>query len=82
MSRALNPFDVRFVSCAAPFEPDLDTPLLAGALVTSGARVDVADWRDASVDWSNAAVTMLRSLGLPDCPPPRVASAGDLVPEG
>ncbi len=29
-----------------------------------------------------AAVTMLRALGLPDCPPPRVASARDLVPEG
>ena len=41
--------------------PDLDTPLLADALVASGARVDVADWRDPSVDWSNARVTMLRS---------------------
>src|SRR5258708_2245852 len=26
-----------------------------------GARVEVADWRDSTVDWSNAAVTMLRS---------------------
>jgi glutathione synthase/RimK-type ligase-like ATP-grasp enzyme len=54
-------FDVRFVSCAAPSEPDLDTPLLVGALGKSGARVDVADWRDPSVDWSDARVTMLRS---------------------
>lgn len=30
-------------------------------MVASGARVDVADWRDAAVDWSNAAVTMIRS---------------------
>jgi glutathione synthase/RimK-type ligase-like ATP-grasp enzyme len=41
--------------------PDLDTPILGDALVASGARVDVADWRDPSVDWSNASVTMLRS---------------------
>jgi glutathione synthase/RimK-type ligase-like ATP-grasp enzyme len=57
----LTPFDVRFVSCAAPPVPDLDTPILADALVAGGARVDVADWRDAAVDWSNAAVTMVRS---------------------
>lgn len=44
-----------------PPTPDLDTPILAGVLALSGARVDVADWRDASVDWSNATVTMLRS---------------------
>jgi glutathione synthase/RimK-type ligase-like ATP-grasp enzyme len=49
------------VSCAAPPVPDLDTPILADALVARGARVDVADWRDASVDWSNATVTMVRS---------------------
>jgi glutathione synthase/RimK-type ligase-like ATP-grasp enzyme len=44
-----------------PPTPDLDTPILAGAVADSGARVDVADWRDRSVDWSNASVTMLRS---------------------
>ncbi len=57
----LNTFDIRFVSCAAPAVPDLDTPVLVDSLVASGARVDVADWRDSSVDWSNATVTMLRS---------------------
>jgi glutathione synthase/RimK-type ligase-like ATP-grasp enzyme len=41
--------------------PDLDTPILTEAVVAAGARVDVADWRDQSVDWSNATVTMLRS---------------------
>jgi glutathione synthase/RimK-type ligase-like ATP-grasp enzyme len=49
------------VSCAAPPVPDLDTPILADALVAGGTRVDVVDWRDASVDWSNAIVTMVRS---------------------
>jgi hypothetical protein len=49
------------VSCAAPPVPDLDTPIVADAVVMGGARVEVADWRDPSVDWSNAAVTMLRS---------------------
>jgi hypothetical protein len=53
--------DVRFVSCATPAVPDLDTPLLVDALVASKARVDVSDWRDPGVDWSNASVTMLRS---------------------
>jgi glutathione synthase/RimK-type ligase-like ATP-grasp enzyme len=41
--------------------PDLDTPILADAVVAGGARVDVADWRDPAVDWSDASVTMLRS---------------------
>jgi glutathione synthase/RimK-type ligase-like ATP-grasp enzyme len=27
----------------------------------AGARIDVADWRDQTVDWSSATVTMLRS---------------------
>ena len=53
--------DVRFVSCAAPPVPDLDTPLLASALTDAGITVDVADWRDPSVDWASARVTMLRS---------------------
>ena len=54
-------FDVRFVSCAAPPDPDLDTPLVVDAMTGAGYRVDVADWRDPSVDWSGARVTMLRS---------------------
>jgi glutathione synthase/RimK-type ligase-like ATP-grasp enzyme len=41
--------------------PDLDTPILADALVATGARVDIADWREPAVDWSDATVTMLRS---------------------
>jgi glutathione synthase/RimK-type ligase-like ATP-grasp enzyme len=52
---------VRFVTCAVLPTPDLDTPILTDAVVASGARVDLADWRDPAVDWSNATVTMLRS---------------------
>jgi len=49
------------VTCAAPPAPDPDTPLLAEALTRAGRAVDVADWRDASVDWSASRVTVLRS---------------------
>ena len=60
-ARALSRFAVRLVTCAAPPAPDPDTPLLAGALRDAGRAVDVADWRDPSVDWSDARVTVLRS---------------------
>jgi glutathione synthase/RimK-type ligase-like ATP-grasp enzyme len=40
---------------------DSDTPLLAAALTQRGYTVDVADWRDSRVDWSAAAVTVVRS---------------------
>jgi glutathione synthase/RimK-type ligase-like ATP-grasp enzyme len=53
--------DVRFVTCAALPAPDPDTPRLAAALSARGVEVAVADWRDPSVDWSSAPVTMLRS---------------------
>ena len=59
--RALNPIDVRLVTCASHPSPDPDTPLLAAALTGAGYTVDVADWRDAGVDWSAAAVTVIRS---------------------
>jgi len=49
------------VTCAAPPAPDPDTPLLADALRRAGHAVDVADWRDASIDWSTARLTVLRS---------------------
>ena len=49
------------MTCAAPPAPDPDTPLLADALTRAGHRVDIADWRDRSVDWSAARVTVLRS---------------------
>jgi Prokaryotic glutathione synthetase, ATP-grasp domain len=49
------------VTCAAPPEPDPDTPLLAAALEARGLAVDIADWRDATVDWASAPVTLLRS---------------------
>jgi glutathione synthase/RimK-type ligase-like ATP-grasp enzyme len=41
--------------------PDPETPLLEAALVDDGYAVDVRDWRDASVDWSTARVTVIRS---------------------
>jgi glutathione synthase/RimK-type ligase-like ATP-grasp enzyme len=51
----------RLVTCARPPAPDPDTPLLADALRRAGYEVDIADWRDASADWSTARVTVLRS---------------------
>jgi glutathione synthase/RimK-type ligase-like ATP-grasp enzyme len=53
--------DVRLVTCAELPVPDPDTPLLAAALTRAGHSVDVADWRDARVDWAAARVTVLRS---------------------
>ncbi|GIU89696.1 MAG: ATP-grasp domain-containing protein [Acidimicrobiia bacterium] len=53
--------DVRLVTCAALPAPDPDTPRLAAALTARGASVEVADWRDGSVDWAGARVTLLRS---------------------
>jgi glutathione synthase/RimK-type ligase-like ATP-grasp enzyme len=53
--------DVRLVTCAHRPVEDPDTPLLATALRGAGAAVDVADWRDAGVDWSSARLTVLRS---------------------
>jgi len=41
--------------------PDPETPLLAAALAGDGCVVDVRDWRDPSVDWSDAHVTVVRS---------------------
>ena len=41
--------------------PDPETPLLAEALAADGHVVDVRDWRDPSVDWSAARVTVIRS---------------------
>jgi glutathione synthase/RimK-type ligase-like ATP-grasp enzyme len=41
--------------------PDPETPLLAEALAADGYAVDVRDWRDPSVDWSGARVTVIRS---------------------
>jgi glutathione synthase/RimK-type ligase-like ATP-grasp enzyme len=52
---------VRLVTCAHLPVPDGDTPLVAAALTQRGLTLDVADWRDASVNWSTAAVTVLRS---------------------
>lgn len=60
-ARALNQIDVRLVTCAPLPVPDSDTPLLVAALTRLGYSVDVADWRDRSIDWSAAAVTVLRS---------------------
>ena len=49
------------VTCAELPAPDPDTPLLAAALRDAGRAVDVRDWRDPDVDWSNARMTVLRS---------------------
>jgi len=52
---------VCLVTCAELPAPDPDTPLLAAALRDAGRAVDVRDWRDPDVDWSDARMTVLRS---------------------
>jgi len=49
------------VTCAELPVPDPDTPLVAAALTRAGRSVDVADWRDDTIDWASAPVTVLRS---------------------
>ena len=58
-------FDVRFVSCAAPSEPDLDTPLLVDALVTQPGY---------------AAVFLAARPGSDPVPALRAAAAGVRLP--
>jgi glutathione synthase/RimK-type ligase-like ATP-grasp enzyme len=53
--------DVRLVTCAVLPAPDPDTHRLADALQRAGVTVEIADWRDSTVDWATARVTMLRS---------------------
>jgi glutathione synthase/RimK-type ligase-like ATP-grasp enzyme len=53
--------DVRLVTCAELPTDDPDTPILRDALTDAGARVDVANWRDPSIEWAQARVTVLRS---------------------
>src|SRR5437588_6792814 len=53
--------DVRLVTCAELPVEDPDTPLLTTALRAAGATVELTDWRDPAVDWSDARLTMLRS---------------------
>jgi glutathione synthase/RimK-type ligase-like ATP-grasp enzyme len=53
--------DVRLVTCAHLPADDPDTPLLADALRDRGLDVAVDDWRDETVDWSDARVTIVRS---------------------
>jgi glutathione synthase/RimK-type ligase-like ATP-grasp enzyme len=52
---------VRLVTCAHLPVPDGDLPLLAAALTQRGLTLDVADWRAETVDWSTAALTIVRS---------------------
>jgi hypothetical protein len=49
---------VRLVTCAYP---DPDMPHLAAALSARAVDVDVAQWHDQAVDWSDAALTLVRS---------------------
>jgi len=56
----LRPVDVRLVT-GTHHVPDPETPLLAEALAADGYVVDVRDWRDPSVDWAAARVTVIRS---------------------
>jgi glutathione synthase/RimK-type ligase-like ATP-grasp enzyme len=53
--------DVRLVTATELPVPDTDMPLVVAALRDRGVHVAVDDWRDASVDWSDARVTVLRS---------------------
>ncbi len=55
------PVDVRLVTSAQLPVDDLDTPLLAAALRGAGATVDLGDWRDPTMDWGSARLTVLRS---------------------
>jgi glutathione synthase/RimK-type ligase-like ATP-grasp enzyme len=52
---------VRLVTTAHLPVPDGDTPRLAAALTQRGLTVDVADWNYEGVDWSTAALTVVRS---------------------
>jgi glutathione synthase/RimK-type ligase-like ATP-grasp enzyme len=53
--------DVRLVTMASLPAYDPDTPIIADALAAESLRVDLANWRDPAVDWSDARVTLIRS---------------------
>jgi hypothetical protein len=54
-------FDVSIATHADLPDGTTDDRLLAEALVAAGARVRLAIWSDARVDWSEAARTVIRS---------------------
>jgi hypothetical protein len=53
--------DIALVTCAVLPEPDPDAAPLAAALDAAGLCWALRAWDDADVDWSAAAVTVLRS---------------------
>ena len=53
--------EVRLVSCAELPVEDPDTAIIAAGLAAHGVTVTVDDWRDHSVDWADARLTLLRS---------------------
>jgi glutathione synthase/RimK-type ligase-like ATP-grasp enzyme len=53
--------DVTIATHAAMAEGSTDDRLLAEALAAAGARVQLAVWNDADVDWSRSARTVVRS---------------------
>jgi hypothetical protein len=53
--------DVALVSCRTLPEPDPDAPLLTAALEAAGLRTRTLAWDDPEVEWSRAALTVLRS---------------------
>ena len=53
--------DVALVSCVDLPEPDPDAGPLLGVLTAAGIEAVVVAWDDPTVDWSRAAVTVLRS---------------------
>jgi hypothetical protein len=53
--------DVHLVICSTLGAPDPDTPRVQEALVARGVDARAVDWRDASVQWGSAPLTIVRS---------------------
>jgi glutathione synthase/RimK-type ligase-like ATP-grasp enzyme len=53
--------DVRLVTAETLPVEDTDLPIVAGALAARDLDVHIAAWSDATVDWSDAPVSVLRS---------------------
>ncbi len=52
---------IALITARAARAHDADLPLLEAALGARGLRAEIVDWDDASVDWSQFALVLLRS---------------------
>jgi len=52
---------IGLVTAAVARELDIDLPLLGAALERAGTQFHFVDWHDASVDWSQYSLLVLRS---------------------